>query len=113
MKDPSTAGELSLARQRRVVKGRSAPRSRVEVESWQGVDRGVFERLREMRLSLARARGVPPYVIFHDSTLRELARLQPRSIDQLAGVYGMGDKKIEAWGGAVLETLWPQGAPPQ
>jgi ATP-dependent DNA helicase RecQ len=112
MKDPAANDELSLARQRRVVKGRGAPRSRVEIESWQGVDRGVFARLREMRLSLARARGVPPYVIFHDSTLRELARLRPRSMDQLAGVYGMGDKKIEAWGAAVLETLWPQGAPP-
>jgi ATP-dependent DNA helicase RecQ len=112
MKDPAAAGVLSLSRQRRVVKGRSAPRSRVEIESWQGVDRSVFERLREMRLSLARARGVPPYVIFHDSTLRELARLRPRSLDQLAGVYGMGDKKIEAWGTAVLQTLWPEGAVP-
>jgi ATP-dependent DNA helicase RecQ len=110
MKDAAAGAGLSLARQRRPVKGRSAPRARVEVESWQGVDRGVFERLREMRLSLARARGVPPYVIFHDATLRELARVRPRSIDQLAGVYGMGDKKIEAWGAAVLDTLWPEGA---
>ena len=51
-----------------------------------------------MRLEIARARGVPPYVIFHDSTLRELARVKPQSLDELAGVYGMGARKIELLG---------------
>ena len=45
----------------------------------------LFERLRAMRLEIARARGVPPYVIFHDSTLRELARVKPKSLRELAG----------------------------
>jgi ATP-dependent DNA helicase RecQ len=48
---------------------------------------------------------VPPYVIFHDSTLRELARLKPKSMGDLANVYGMGARKIDAHGGAVLETI--------
>jgi ATP-dependent DNA helicase RecQ len=109
MKDPAAAGDLTLARQRRVEKGRSAPRARIEVESWQGVDRGLFERLREMRLGLARARGVPPYVIFHDSTLRELARVKPRTLGELETVYGMGARKIESLGAVVLETIRAAG----
>ena len=54
---------------------------------------------------IARSRGVPPYVIFHDATLRELARLKPKSMTDLAHVYGMGARKIDAHGGAVLETI--------
>ena len=51
--------------------------SRIEADSWQDVDRDLFERLRTVRLEIARARGVPPYVIFHDTTLREMARVRP------------------------------------
>jgi ATP-dependent DNA helicase RecQ len=109
MRDPRAAADLSLARQRRVEKGRAAPRARIEVDSWQGVDRDLFERLREMRLSVARSRGVPPYVIFHDSTLRELARLKPRSLGELEAVYGMGARKIESLGAVVLETIRAAG----
>jgi ATP-dependent DNA helicase RecQ len=58
-----------------------------------------------MRLRIARARGVPPYVIFHDSTLRELARARPQTLRDLAGIRGMGDRKIETLGAAVLETI--------
>jgi ATP-dependent DNA helicase RecQ len=97
--------DLSLSRQKRVEKGRAAPRAKIEVESWTGVDRSLFERLRAMRLEIARARGVPPYVIFHDSTLRELARVKPKSVSQLEGIYGMGARKIEALGGVVLQTI--------
>jgi ATP-dependent DNA helicase RecQ len=105
MKDAAAASDFSLARQRRPEKGKAAPRSRIEVESWEGVDRSLFERLRAMRLEIARSRSVPPYVIFHDSTLRELARRKPQSIAELAGVYGMGAKKIDALGGVILETI--------
>jgi ATP-dependent DNA helicase RecQ len=105
MRSGAAGGEFSLARQRKPVKGRAAPRARIEVESWDGVDKTIFERLRAMRLQIARARGVPPYVIFHDSTLRELARLKPKSMNDLAHVYGMGARKIDAHGGAVLETI--------
>jgi ATP-dependent DNA helicase RecQ len=56
-------------------------------------------------MKLARARGVPPYVIFHDSTLRALARVKPQSVADLSGVYGMGVRKIEAFGEYVLEAV--------
>jgi ATP-dependent DNA helicase RecQ len=110
MRSGVVSDDFSLARQRRPEKGRAAPRARIEVESWDGVDKGLFERLRAMRMKLARARGVPPYVIFHDATLRELARVRPQSLQDLAGVYGMGVRKIEAFGAAVLEAVaQPQG----
>jgi ATP-dependent DNA helicase RecQ len=105
MRTGATDADFSLARQRRPEKGRAAPRSRVEVESWDGVDRALFERLRGMRLRLARARGVPPYVIFHDATLRELARVKPKSVHELSHVYGMGARKIEAFGDEVIEAV--------
>jgi ATP-dependent DNA helicase RecQ len=105
MRSGRAADDFSLARQRRPEKGRAAPRSRVEVESWDGVDKALFERLRAMRMHIARTRGVPPYVIFHDSTLRELARMKPKSLVELSRVYGMGERKIEAHGAVVLETI--------
>jgi ATP-dependent DNA helicase RecQ len=105
MKSGVGADDFSLARQRRPEKGRVAPRARIEVESWDGVDKALFERLRGMRMKLARARGVPPYVIFHDATLRELARVKPRTVRELSGVYGMGVRKIESYGDDVLEAV--------
>jgi ATP-dependent DNA helicase RecQ len=105
LKDAGAEPDLSLARQKRPERDRQPRRSRVEAESWEGVDRDVFERLRAMRLSIARNRGVPPYVIFHDTTLRELARLKPRSVAELHGVYGVGARKAEDLGALVIETI--------
>jgi ATP-dependent DNA helicase RecQ len=65
----------------------------------------MFDRLRAMRLRIARERGVPPYVIFHDTTLRELARLKPGTLAELHGIYGMGARKAESLGAQVLETI--------
>jgi ATP-dependent DNA helicase RecQ len=105
LKDAASAADLALARQRVPVKDRAPKRSRVESESWQGVDRDLFERLRELRLTIARSRGVPPYVIFHDTTLRELARLKPRSLDELRHIYGVGERKAADLGPAFLEAI--------
>ncbi len=105
MKDPGAAPDLSLARQRKPEKERLERRSRVEAASWDGVDRDLFEALRAMRLQLARERGVPPYVIFHDTTLRELARLRPASLEALRHVYGIGARKADELGGAVLDVV--------
>jgi ATP-dependent DNA helicase RecQ len=105
LKNPLAAPDLVLARQRRPVKERFPKRSRIESESWQDVDRDLFERLRAARLQIARARGVPPYVIFHDTTLRELARLRPTSIAELYGIRGIGARKAEDLGEAFLAVI--------
>ena len=65
----------------------------------------VFEALRAERGRLAREQGVPPYVIFHDSTLIALASRQPRSLSDLTDIPGMGQKKMERYGAAVLAVL--------
>jgi ATP-dependent DNA helicase RecQ len=108
LKDPASQLAPALARQRKPVKGRLPKRARAEVDSWEGVDRGLFDRLRATRLEIARERGVPPYVILHDTTLRELARLKPRTLADLHGIYGMGARKVEALGARVLEVISAQ-----
>ena len=105
LKDASSQPGLALARQKRPSKDRLPTRSRAETESWQEVDRDLFERLRSVRLQIARDRGVPPYVIFHDTTLRELARLKPTSLSALRGVYGIGARKAEQLGDAFVEAI--------
>ena len=105
LKNPDSAADLVLARQRRPAKDRLPARSRIESESWQDVDRDLFERLRAVRLQVARARGVPPYVIFHDTTLRELARLRPTSIAELYGIRGIGARKAEDLGDLFLAAI--------
>ena len=105
MKDAAAAPDLVLARQRKPEKGKAPRRSRPEGESWDGVDRDLFERLRALRLRVARERGVPPYVIFHDTTLRELARIKPRSLDALRHVYGVGVRKVDDFGSMLLDEI--------
>jgi ATP-dependent DNA helicase RecQ len=105
MRDGTSDPPVALFRQKRRSKDAGPRRSRVETESWEGVDRDLFERLREVRLALARGRGVPPYVIFHDTTLREMARLRPRSAEALRDIYGVGQRKAEDVGPAFLEVI--------
>jgi ATP-dependent DNA helicase RecQ len=105
LKDAAAAPGLALARQRRPVRGETPRRAAIETESWQDVDRDLFERLRALRLDIARSRGVPPYVIFHDTTLREMARLKPRSISDLLSVRGVGARKAEDLGEAFVRAI--------
>ena len=63
----------------RVSKKRLAKQRTTGDDSWQGVDQGLFEHLRQWRRQTAAERGVPPYVILHDRTLRDLARRRPAS----------------------------------
>jgi ATP-dependent DNA helicase RecQ len=80
-------------------KGRKA---RVRSE---GPESPLFDALRAKRRELAAAASVPPYVIFHDSTLREMAALQPASLAALAEVPGVGAAKLERYGAAFLEVI--------
>ncbi len=65
----------------------------------------VFEALRAERGRLAKEQGVPPYVIFHDSTLIAMATMRPRSLGELTGIPGMGEKKLERYGAIFLAAL--------
>ncbi len=65
----------------------------------------LFDALRELRRALAAEAGLPPYVIFHDSTLREMAQMRPVSLAQLGEVGGVGARKLDAYGDAFLEVI--------
>jgi DNA helicase II / ATP-dependent DNA helicase PcrA len=65
----------------------------------------VFEALRDWRKQRATADGVPAYVVFHDSTLAEIAAARPRSRVELAGVSGVGPTKVDRYGDDLLATL--------
>ena len=69
------------------------------------VNRGLFERLRALRRQLADKEGVPAYVVFSDTTLREMARQVPRSVLELRGVSGVGPAKVARYGEVFLDVL--------
>ncbi|CAA9494228.1 MAG: ATP-dependent DNA helicase RecQ [uncultured Sphingomonas sp.] len=68
----------------------------------------LFEALRSARRELATSGGVPPYVVFHDSTLREIAAARPRTLGELARVQGVGAAKLERYGNAMLAAVAAQ-----
>jgi ATP-dependent DNA helicase RecQ len=65
----------------------------------------MFEALRAARKALADAGGVPPYVIFHDSTLREIAERRPRTLSELSRIQGVGETKLKRYGEAILASM--------
>lgn len=84
----------------------SAPRhTAADHQSWVGVDRGLFEHLKQVRLRLAQERKVPAYVIFGDATLRELAKVRPSTSDRLRLIRGIGQQKLQDFGETFLEAL--------
>ena len=68
-------------------------------------DQALFDRLRAKRMALARARGLPPYVIFPDSTLRALALQKPRTLEAMGRVSGIGVVKLREYGKAFLKEI--------
>ncbi|HEX5938794.1 MAG TPA: RecQ family ATP-dependent DNA helicase [Dehalococcoidia bacterium] len=68
-------------------------------------DTQLFEKLRSLRRDIARERDVPPFVVFSDVTLRDMARLRPRSIPELLQVKGVGERKAADFGQRFLQTI--------
>src|SRR5438874_609749 len=85
------------------------PRKRGRRQRSDGPSDPVFEALREARRQLAAEAGVPPYVIFHDSTLREIAESKPRDLSELSKVQGVGAAKLDRYGEAMLAVLSTNG----
>ena len=89
---------------KRATKAARAPAYEVPPE-----DESLWQALRELRTRLSREAGVPPYVIFHDATLREMVRLRPSSPSELLTLQGIGETKLERYGEAFLEVLREHG----
>ena len=82
-----------------------AERTRLEESSWADVDEALFDRLRALRREIALERGVAAFVVLHDSTLRELARVRPATLDALRTIRGMGEKKLSDFGARLIECI--------
>ncbi|MEI6278447.1 MAG: HRDC domain-containing protein, partial [Verrucomicrobiae bacterium] len=103
-----TEAGLETLRSRRVVmltkpmETRRAPKARAgEI----ACDETLFDRLRKLRKRLADERGVPAYVIFGDTTLRQMAREYPESPDALRAISGIGEKKLQEFGAAFADEV--------
>lgn len=102
--------EIHLRREavKRATRGKSAGKGAgraVRALPSDPAEASLFQALRARRLELAREQGVPPYVIFHDATLTELAHAKPRSMTEFATVPGVGQAKLLRYAGAFLEVI--------
>ncbi len=95
--------ELRRARPKLAV-GRRAE-SRRDADAAAGADPALLDALRALRRELAQAQNVPAYVVFHDATLYELARLRPGDESALRQVSGIGEHKLARYGARLLEVL--------
>jgi ATP-dependent DNA helicase RecQ len=86
-------------------KEKELAQSKADVDSWEGVDRGLFEHLRKWRAGVAAEHSVPPFVIFHDSVLRGLARVRPTMAQALRLVPGIGERKLADFGQRLVELI--------
>lgn len=98
-------GDGACVLYRELQPARTRARRRGEGAAAFDVDPELFDVLRAVRLRLARERAVPPYVIFHDTTLREMAERRPSTLDDLYGIYGVGTKKAADFGDAFLDAI--------
>ena len=108
---PLLRGEIDLQlrvlpTREKVRKPAKTTRPEIELDT---ADQELFEALRLRRLELAREHSVPPYVIFHDSTLRELASRRPISDDEMRGITGIGEQKLARFGKDFIAVIQAQG----
>ncbi len=69
------------------------------------IDIGLWEALRDCRRELADEQGIPPYVVFHDSTLRDICNQLPQDMDHFSQLSGVGERKLEKYGPAFMRVL--------
>jgi ATP-dependent DNA helicase RecQ len=103
---PVLRGEQAvwLRRDTQAVKRKSATRTG-KTHPASGLDDSLWSALKAKRMELAREQGVPPYVIFHDSTLVEMMSMHPHTLDEMARVSGIGQAKLARYGDAFLKVF--------
>jgi ATP-dependent DNA helicase RecQ len=98
-------GEQQVEMRRTVPRKGKSSKPRSAAVDLSGVDADLLGRLKAWRSEQARTQSVPPYVVFHDSTLSAIAAAQPQNLDALSAIAGIGAKKLERYGLALLELL--------
>ena len=96
---------LQLRHVAKAVKTKTTRKLAAEVAIPADMDDALFQSLKSLRMRLAKEHNVPPYVIFHDKTLRELAARKPQQVDDLAGISGIGEKKAERYGALFIDAI--------
>lgn len=84
---------------------RESGRERSVLASWEGVDQGLFEELRRLRRKRADAKGLPPFIVFGDASLRDMARRRPSTPAGLLHVHGVGERKSAEYGDDFLRAI--------
>ena len=112
---PVLKGEQQVA-MRHLSTGRKSGKKRSSVTAGNielsSADNALLDRLKEWRRNEAQSQGVPAYVILHDSSLTEMAGLRPASDDALAQIGGIGAKKLERYGAALIKLIAEHGVQP-
>ncbi len=105
-------GEATLQLMRTATEARSEKPGRTKNQAvdanWEGVDKGLFEQLRQLRKHIASEKGVQPYMVFGDTTLRELARNKPKTLAEFLEIWGVGQKKCDDFGQVFLDCIADQ-----
>jgi ATP-dependent DNA helicase RecQ len=102
---PLQRAERAPARQRRGWERAPMPTRSADEGVLDAIGQAIFAALRRHRLVLAREAAVPPYVIASDRTLRDIARLRPRTLDELLIAHGIGRQKVERYGADLLRVI--------
>jgi ATP-dependent DNA helicase RecQ len=93
-------------RPRKATETRRALQRAVELP---GPAQALFDALRAERAQIAKSQGVPPYVVFHDTTLRAMALERPQTMAELATINGIGESKLKRYGAEFLAVLKAAG----
>ena len=101
---------VELRRDPTRAKSSKPSKARRALEPLDPAAEALFQALRARRMELAKAQGVPPYVIFHDSTLLEIAQHKPTSLSAFAALGGVGQAKLDRYGAAFLAVVAAHGA---
>jgi len=102
---PQTVMLRKLHKPAKAKKKKSSAASRLVLESLSASDQELFEVLRGLRSKLAKEQNVPPYVIFPDKTLTEMAIVKPASNGQMLDISGVGETKLSRYGDCFLEEI--------
>jgi ATP-dependent DNA helicase RecQ len=96
--------------QKPVRQKRQATKAKGYVEAGlSATEQAIFEKLRWWRVETARKHNVPAYVIFHDATMREIAKAKPGSLSDLRNISGVGEKKLETYGEEIVSLIAEMG----
>ncbi|MCG6970859.1 MAG: DNA helicase RecQ [Gammaproteobacteria bacterium] len=102
---PLLRGETRIQLRKLQKPEKSKPSAGVKTTDLRPCDQTLYDALRELRRKLADEQGVPAYIIFHDKTLQEMARLRPQKLADLQFVSGVGEQKLKRYGQAFMDAI--------